>query len=118
MISQLYSLAIEKMNQRTEYCTRVSAPTTTNPDLNPILNDGIPLNPHGLVLPDRGESGSKVPRRLKFRTPIIFSTLNVRTIGKPERLQELVYCAKQHKVDVISIQEHRLLHRKSDFEYK
>ena len=53
------------MNRTTEYCTRVSAPASRDPDLNPILNDENPLNPDGRAFPDRGESGSKVPRLLK-----------------------------------------------------
>ena len=37
---------------------------------------------------------------------------------KPERLQELVHNAKQYEIDVICIQEHRLLHKNSELKFK
>ena len=109
------------MKRTTNHCTRVSAPATSrDPDSNPTPNlyDGNPQNPDGRAFPDRGESGPKVHRLLKCKSPIILSTLNVRTIMKPERLQELVHNAKQHEIDVIGIQEHRLQHTNSELEFR
>ena len=109
------------MKRTTNHCTRVSAPATSrDPDSNPIPNvyDGNPPNPDGRAFPDRGESGPKVHQLLKCKSPIILSTLNVRTIMKPERLQELVHNAKQHEIDVICIQEHRIQHTNSELEFK
>ena len=54
---------------------------------------------------------------LKCKNPTVYSTFNVRTISKASRQQELVACCKLNAIDVLSVQEHRFHHPKTNIEY-
>ena len=106
------------MNSTTS-STRVQAPAQTDP--NPLCvssetNDGYSLNPTGRDVPDRSGHGSP-QKLLKCKKPSVYSTFNVRTLNPKSQLHELTSTAKNCRVDIISIQEHRHFHPDADLEY-
>ena len=70
-------------------------------------NDRDPLNPPGRSFHERGE-----------KTPAIYSTLNVRTLSKTGRYEELIHCAKKQQIDVMSVQEHIFYYPDTEIQYK
>ncbi|XP_066913167.1 craniofacial development protein 2-like [Clytia hemisphaerica] len=55
---------------------------------------------------NKGKKENFIQRKLKF----IISTLNVQTLPSVLKKQELAHHAKTHGIDVICIQEHRIVH--------
>ena len=103
----------------TTYSTTVQARATSDPTSNLVspveTHDGETLNPSGRVPLEGEESGSKL---VKCGKPVIFSTLNARTLKKTGRIDELILCAKQNNIDIISIQEHRHYHPDLNLKYQ
>ena len=52
------------------------------------------------------EGNNFIHQKLKF----VISTFNVQTLNLLSKKQELVYQAKQHGIDIICLQEHRIIH--------
>ena len=83
-------------------------------------NDGVALNPPGRVASDMEGRRSKF---VTCRKNVLISTFNALTLFPSgsqfpsSRLTELVLSAKQQKIDIIAIQEHRLYHPDTDIQY-
>ena len=107
----------------TTISTRVQAPASQ--DLSSLhvsqeTHDGPSLNPSGQDIPDRSVARSTPDNILKCKKPSVYSTLNVRTLKHSKcksRFHELTSTAKHCKIDIMSIQEHRIYHPDSDLEY-
>ena len=82
--------------------------------------DGATPNPPGRVASDIEGRRSKF---VTCRKHVLISTFNTRTLFPSgtqfpsSRLTELVLSAKQQKIDIIAIQEHRLYHPNIDIQY-
>ena len=71
-------------------------------------NDVGTLNPTGRVATDGG--GSRGARFLRCKNTVNVATMNTRTLRRPHKQIELCALAKKYKIDVIGIQEHRIVH--------
>lgn len=103
------------------YSTRVKAPDMNT--MNPVstlvpasANDGLVLKPvKGRSRPDMdrgGISNEKFVREkfVKRKSPFIVSTFNVQTLSTTAKKEELAHEAELYGVDVICLQEHRIVH--------
>ena len=77
-------------------------------------NDDTSQNPHGR---DVSDTDGTRPKLLSSRNHILISTFNSRTLNPTSRLNELVLNAKEQKIDIIAIQEHRFFHPDTDLQY-
>ena len=77
-------------------------------------NDGTALNPSGRAVPDNEGMRSKL---VSCRNRTFISTFNTRTLNPASRLNELIKNAKDQKIDIIAIQEHRFFHPETDIVY-
>ena len=59
-----------------------------------------------------GNTKQKIPM-LKSKRTICISTLNVQTLNRATKLNELVYNAQKFNISIIAIQEHRLTHEEA-----
>ena len=94
--------------------TRVKVPTNLTPDedTNPIgTNDVLPLNPLGRGKTENGELRRR--KLLSCKKPIVVSTMNVRTIREHRCKEELVSNFIALKLEILGIQEHRIVHDES-----
>ena len=71
-------------------------------------NDVGTLNPIGRVAIDGGSS--RGARFLQCKKTIYVATMNTRTLRTPHKQIELCVLAKEYKLAVIGIQEHRIVH--------
>ena len=95
--------------------TRVQAPASPVPQLNLVSLETD--EPSSLNSPER-EGGD----RIEFRTndkksklfvckhPALFSTFNARSLSLTSRNQELLSCFSKQRIDVLSLQKHRIFH--------
>ena len=81
------------------------------------LGNGSPASPHACVdtsasrtTKTRINNGMKREKFLKVKKPLKVGTLNVRTVRKEGRLDELVYNFEDFGLSILGIQEHRLEH--------
>ena len=92
--------------------TRVKVPKISSPgadtDLPKSIDDGVPLNPTGRGKPD----GRDCKRRglAICKRAFTISTMNVRTIRENRCREELVSNLIKYNIDMIGIQEHRIVH--------
>ena len=95
--------------------TRVQAPASPVPQPNLVsLETDEPSSPNS---PER-EGGDRIEFRtndkksklLACKHPAIFSTFNARSLSLTSRKQELLSCFSKQKIDVLSLQEHRIFH--------
>ena len=103
--------------------TRVQVPTSTSPGatIRTIQStyDDIPPNPIGRGLSDNSSihdilNQNKKPKNKpalnRARKTIQIATLNVRTIRQSHKRQELVHTFGRSRIDILGIQEHRIIH--------
>eukprot|EP00111_Clytia_hemisphaerica_P019421 TCONS_00057312-protein len=100
--------------------TRVKALAFSVSNLNLVsreTNEPSSPNSSERVDGDRIESVTKpkTQRLLVCKHPAIFSTFNVCSLSLVSRKQELLSCFSKFKIDVLSIQEHRFLHKDIEF---
>ena len=76
--------------------------------INSEDNSGI-SKPYGRMSIDGSES-IRENKFLKCKRTLKISTMNTRTLRKPSLQVELCALAKKYKIDVIGIQEHRIVH--------
>ena len=97
-----------------------SGPASDHDAPTSALNDGTALNLSRRALPDGEETGptpTKITKIVGCKKHTIVSSLNVRTLGPPGRLDELIHSAKTYNIDVLAIQEHRFFHPKEPLKY-
>ena len=70
-------------------------------------NDVVTSKPQGRVAIDGGNSRER--NLLKCKKSINIATMNARTLRSPHKQLELCALAKKYKIDVIGIQEHRIV---------
>ena len=70
--------------------------------------DGPTPNPQGSVHLEK-RVGNKA-KLLRCKREIIVSTMNVRTIREEYKQLELKYNFESHDLDILGIQEHRIMH--------
>ena len=91
--------------------TRVKVPNITFPITETISKekyDRPTPNPQGRVdLETRVGNKAKL---LRCKREIIVSTMNVRTIREEHKQLELKYNFESHYLDILGIQEHRIMH--------
>lgn len=104
--------------------TRVQVPAIPVPESNLVSQetyDQATLNSSERVTYDGGDDGTPQlkdsSKFMRCKRLTIYSTLNARTLSKQSRQQELLLCFKQQKVDILSVQEHRLYHPDSNLKY-
>ncbi|XP_033637877.1 uncharacterized protein LOC117298668 [Asterias rubens] len=71
-------------------------------------NDDIIPNPRGRMVSDQHAEPNT--RLMRSKKTILVSTFNVRTIREECRQEELVSCMIKQGIDIIGIQEHRIVH--------
>ena len=47
---------------------------------------------------------------LRCKRPLIMATFNANTVKEEARLQELAHCVKKRGVEILGVQEHRIVH--------
>ena len=97
-----------------------SGPASDHDAPTSALNDGTALNLSRRALPNGEETGPTPTKSTKIvgcKKHTIVSSLNVRTLGPPGRLDELIHSAKTYNIDVLAIQEHRFFHPKEPLKY-
>ena len=94
--------------------TRVKAPVNsgihsgTSSQSN-LTYDVSATNPSGRV--DTEAGSTKNPNKLlRCTKSLSLTTFNARTLQKQYNLEELVYAASIHKLDIVCLQEHRYMH--------
>ena len=94
------------------YDTRVKVPTTlSSPGADIDVNqshDDLSLNPTGRGKPDYG--GCRRRNLMSCKRVSIISTMNVRTIREQRCREELVSNFIEYNIDILGLQEHRLIH--------
>ena len=91
--------------------TRVKVPNKTLPSTETISKekyDGSTPNPKGRVDPEKCVGA--IAKLLKCKQEIITSTMNIRTIREEHKQIELKYNFEYHNIDILGIQEHRIIH--------
>ena len=91
--------------------TRVKVPTYLSPEPHTDSyesHDDLSLNPQGR---DKPEYGAWERRKLiSCKKAIIVSTMNVRTIREQRCREELASNLAEYNIDILGIQEHRIVH--------
>jgi len=94
--------------------TRVQVPNIT-PSLTNMdsteMNDTSTSNPSGRVEVDR--SVGNRAKLLRCKKEVIISTLNVRTIRESHKRIELEHNFEEYGIDILGIQEHRIVHEEN-----
>ena len=91
--------------------TRVKVPNTTcpGPGIDSLeSHDGLPSKPYG-----RGKTDDGVCKGrpfLRCRKTVIISTMNVRTIREQRNREELSTNLTAQNIDILGVQEHRIIH--------
>lgn len=84
--------------------------------------DGLALKPvewanprhHGRAKLDTDEDGQdKFDKFVKRKAPFTISTFNIRTLNSPAKREELAHEAEHYGIDIICLQEHRIVHSDS-----
>ncbi|XP_072039049.1 craniofacial development protein 2-like [Amphiura filiformis] len=92
--------------------TRVKAPANLPAGealhINCGSHDVGTSNPTGRVATDGGIS--RGAQFLKCKKPINIATMNTRTLKNPHKQLELCALAKKYRIEVLAIQEHRIVH--------
>jgi hypothetical protein len=90
--------------------TRVKVPNKSPGANTDFLKsyDDVPPNPQGRDKSDQG--ASKRRNFTSCKTTVTVSTMNVRTIREQRCKEELVSNSVSYKIDVLGIQEHRIVH--------
>ena len=95
------------------YNTRVKVPTTNLPspgadiDVNQS-HDVLSLNPTGRGKPEYGDCRRR--NLMSCRRVTLISTVNVRTIREQRCREELVSNLIEYNIEVLGLQEHRIVH--------
>ena len=83
----------------------------------PNINiDGSPTNDVSAPNPLSGRDGTDrstttKSKLLSCKNHILTATFNSRTIRETSRKSELIYSMSKHKIDILGIQEHRIIHQ-------
>ena len=91
--------------------SRVKVPNITFPITETIYKekyDGPTPNPQGRV--DLEKRVGNKAKLLRCKREIIVSTMNIRTIREEHKQLELKYNFESHDLDILGIQEHRIMH--------
>ena len=100
--------------------TRVKAPDITSAPSKSMLvntntNDGLVSKPVDTILGrtklDADKDGQD--KFVKRKTPFIISTFNIRTLNSQAKKGELAHEAAYYGIDIICLQEHRIVHSDS-----
>ena len=70
-------------------------------------NDDLSLNPQGR---ERSDSGNRRDKLLSCRHHLNVATMNVRTIKKDSKRQELVHNCDKYNVSILGIVDHKIVH--------
>ena len=96
--------------------TRVQAPDSRSSgkstQITSLNYDASALNLSRRAAVDTGPTG-RPNKFLKCKNKVIVSTFNVRTLNQPHCVGELTTSALKFNIDVLCIQEHRLIHDSS-----
>ena len=55
---------------------------------------------------------------MKCKNPLDYGTFNSWTLSSTSRYEELIYCEGKHRIDALSIHEHRFYHPDTEIQYK
>ena len=95
--------------------TRVKAPNIQALDfrshttVDGRINDAISLIPSGRDIADRNRNKGKL-KLLNFKKDFTKSVMNVRTIRKKSKQEELISHFNKYKIDVLGIIDHKIVH--------
>ena len=95
--------------------TRVKAPNIQDLDfrshttVDGRINDAISLNPSGRDIADRTRNKGKL-KLLNFKKDFTISVMNVRTIRKKSKREELMSHFNKYKVYILGIIDHKIVH--------
>ena len=93
--------------------TRVRAPNIQALDFHSHttvrINDAISLNPSGRDIADRNRNKGKL-KLLNFKKDFTISLMNVRTIRKKSKQEELISHFNKYKIDILGITDHKIVH--------
>ena len=95
--------------------TRVKAPNIQALDfrshtaVDGRINDAIYLNPSGRDIADRNRNKGKL-KLLNFKKDFTISVMNVRTIRKKSKQEELISYFNKYKIDILGIIDHKIVH--------
>ena len=102
------------------YSTRVKAPATTSSDRSDPQDgtyDASALNPSGRAgAENRHGRGRTISKFMRCKKSVSFASFNTRTLRQPHNMGELTEAASKFKIDVICVQEHRMVHD-ADIDY-
>ena len=93
--------------------TRVKAPNIQALDfrshttIDGRINDAISLNPSGRDITDRNRNKGKL-KLLNFKKDFTISVMNVRTIRRKSKEEELISHFNKHKIDILGIIDHKI----------
>ena len=73
------------------------------------LNDAISLNLSGWDIADRNRNKGKL-KLLSFKKDFIISVMNVPTIRKKSKQEELIGHFNKFKIDILGIIDHKMVH--------
>ena len=71
-------------------------------------HDSAPSNPTGRGLVDYSAGGKGT--LLRCKNTLFIATINVRTIRLKEKREEVAYNFNVHSIDILGLQEHRIVH--------
>ena len=95
--------------------TRVKAPNIQALDFHSHttvdgrINDAISLNPSGRDIADRNRNKGKL-KLLNFKKDFTISVMNVRTIRKKSKQEEIISHFNKYKIDILGIIDHKIAH--------